>query len=105
MGGRIQHIQLGGPMLIKEIVIASVLAFAAGGTFKMWHWDMQKRSKNFYHQLDRGPPAASNRKIQEREHAAKNLRPVKPRIMTPPGQRRSPLFSATVVRFERQQLQ
>ncbi|KAH0722596.1 hypothetical protein KY290_005247 [Solanum tuberosum] len=54
MGGRIQHIQLGGPMLIKEIVIASVLAFAAGGAFKMWHWDMQKRSKNFYHQLDRG---------------------------------------------------
>ncbi|KAH0772012.1 hypothetical protein KY290_015993 [Solanum tuberosum] len=48
MGGRIQHIQLGGPMLIKEIVIAFVLAFAAGGAFKMWHWDMQ-----FYHQLDR----------------------------------------------------
>lgn len=54
MGGRIQHIQLGGPMLIKEIVIASVFAFAAGGAFKMWHWDMQKRTKNFYEQLDRG---------------------------------------------------
>nr|AAD02550.1 PGPS/D8 [Petunia x hybrida] len=54
MGGRVQHIQLGGPMLIKEIVIGFVLAYAAGGAFKMWHWDTQKRTNHFYQQLDRG---------------------------------------------------
>lgn len=54
MGGRVPHIQLGGPMLIKEIVTGFVFAFAAGGAFKMWQWDKQKRVDNFYDQLDRG---------------------------------------------------
>ncbi|CAN4097901.1 unnamed protein product [Withania somnifera] len=61
MGGRVQHIQLGGPMLIKEIVIGFVCAFAAGGAFKMWHWDMQKRTKDFYVQLDRGEATVVNK--------------------------------------------
>lgn len=53
-GPRVVHPTLKGPSVVKEICIGMVLAFAAGGIWKMHHWNEQKKVKTFYDLLEKG---------------------------------------------------
>ncbi|CAN0885393.1 Cytochrome c oxidase subunit 5C [Linum grandiflorum] len=54
MAGRIPHPTLKGPSVIKEIVIALALGMAAGGLWKMHHWNEQRKVRAFYDMLEKG---------------------------------------------------
>lgn len=54
MGGRVPHVTLKGPSLVKEIVVATVMGFVAGFAWKQFHWNEQKKSRTFYDLLEKG---------------------------------------------------
>ncbi|KAL7221166.1 hypothetical protein ACSBR1_023172 [Camellia fascicularis] len=43
-----------GPSIVKEIIYGITLALMAGGLSKMHHWDLQRRTSEFYDLLDKG---------------------------------------------------
>ncbi|KAL0344020.1 UNVERIFIED_CONTAM: Cytochrome c oxidase subunitC [Sesamum angustifolium] len=49
------HVVYKGPSILKEILIGIGLGLVAGGFWKMHHWNNQKRTKEFYDLLDKGP--------------------------------------------------
>ncbi|KAL5561015.1 hypothetical protein UlMin_030762 [Ulmus minor] len=53
-GHKIAHATLKGPSVVKEICIASVLALAAGSLWKMYHWNEQRKVRQFYDLLEKG---------------------------------------------------
>lgn len=53
-GHKIVHATLKGPSVVKEICIATVLGLAAGGLWKMHHWNEQKKVRAFYDMLEKG---------------------------------------------------
>ncbi|PNX84796.1 cytochrome c oxidase subunit 5c-like protein, partial [Trifolium pratense] len=53
-GPRIAHATLKGPSVVKEIVIAITLGLAAGGVWKMHHWNEQRKTRTFYDLLEKG---------------------------------------------------
>lgn len=53
-GSRVAHVTLKGPSVVKEIVIGMTLALAAGGVWKMYHWNEQRKVRQFYHLLEKG---------------------------------------------------
>lgn len=53
MAGRVAHPTLKGPSLIIEICLGFAIAFSAGGLWKMYHWDLQKRTRSFYELLEK----------------------------------------------------
>ncbi|MQL72598.1 hypothetical protein Taro_004911 [Colocasia esculenta] len=49
------HATYAGPSVIKEIIYVGIsLGLIAGGLWKVHHWRLQKRRKEFYDVLDRG---------------------------------------------------
>ncbi|CAB4263281.1 unnamed protein product [Prunus armeniaca] len=53
MAGRVAHPTLKGPSVIREICFGIVIAFAAGGFWKMYHWDLQKKTRSLYELLEK----------------------------------------------------
>ncbi|RZC70262.1 hypothetical protein C5167_033423 [Papaver somniferum] len=53
-GGRIAHANLKGPSVVKEICIGIALGLVAGGTWKMHHWNEQRKVRSFYELLEKG---------------------------------------------------
>ncbi|GMN42548.1 hypothetical protein TIFTF001_011763 [Ficus carica] len=43
-----------GPSVIKEIFYGISIGLAAGFLWKVQHWNLQKKTKEFYEMLDRG---------------------------------------------------
>ncbi|KAI4350663.1 hypothetical protein L6164_005096 [Bauhinia variegata] len=53
-GQRIAHAAYKGPSVVKEIIYGMAIGLAAGGLWKMHHWNNQRRTKEFYDLLDKG---------------------------------------------------
>ncbi len=53
-GGRVAHVTLKGPSVVKELIIGFALGMAAGGLWKMHHWNEQRKVREFYHLLEKG---------------------------------------------------
>ncbi|KAG2697652.1 hypothetical protein I3843_07G116000 [Carya illinoinensis] len=53
-GSRVAHATLKGPSVVKEICIGIVLGLAAGGLWKMHHWNEQRKVRQFYDLLEKG---------------------------------------------------
>lgn len=53
-GGRVAHVTLKGPSVVKEILIATALGIAAGSVWKMHHWNEQRKVRAFYDLYDKG---------------------------------------------------
>ncbi|KAK9272848.1 hypothetical protein L1049_003226 [Liquidambar formosana] len=51
---KIAHAAYRGPGVLKEIIYGLTLGLAAGGLWKMHHWDVQRRCKEFYDLLEKG---------------------------------------------------
>ncbi|PWA91289.1 hypothetical protein CTI12_AA091610 [Artemisia annua] len=51
---RVAHPVLKGPSVVKELIIGSVLGLAAGGLWKMHHWNEQRKTRAFYDLLEKG---------------------------------------------------
>lgn len=43
-----------GPSIIKEIIYGLGLGLGVGGLWKIHHWNLQRRTKEFYDILDKG---------------------------------------------------
>ncbi|KAK4751511.1 hypothetical protein SAY87_004993 [Trapa incisa] len=43
-----------GPSVVKEMVYGITAGLAAGFLWKMYHWNIQRRTKEFYDLLERG---------------------------------------------------
>lgn len=52
--GRVAHVTLKGPSVVKEILIASGLALFAGSFWKMHQWNEQRKVRTFYDLLEKG---------------------------------------------------
>ncbi|KAG2260929.1 hypothetical protein Bca52824_080223 [Brassica carinata] len=52
-GHRVAHATLKGPSVVKELVIGLALGLAAGGLWKMHHWNEQRKTRAFYDLLER----------------------------------------------------
>ncbi|KAL6184873.1 hypothetical protein ACLB2K_046272 [Fragaria x ananassa] len=53
-GHKVAHATLKGPSVVKEIIIGAVLGLAAGGLWKMHHWNEQRKVRTFYDLLEKG---------------------------------------------------
>jgi formylmethanofuran:tetrahydromethanopterin formyltransferase len=53
-GGRVAHVTLKGPSVVKEICIGIALGLAAGSLWKMHHWNEQRKVRSFYDLLEKG---------------------------------------------------
>ncbi|CAL0300214.1 unnamed protein product [Lupinus luteus] len=53
-GPRIAHATLKGPSVVKELLIGITLGLAAGGIWKMHHWNEQRKVRTFYDLLEKG---------------------------------------------------
>ncbi|CAL5433459.1 unnamed protein product [Camellia sinensis] len=51
---KVAHATLTGPSVIKELVIGLTLGLAAGGLWKMHHWNEQRKVRAFYNLLEKG---------------------------------------------------
>ncbi|CAI0455142.1 unnamed protein product [Linum tenue] len=52
--GKVAHSAYKGPSIIKEIIYGISLGLAAGGLWKMHHWNNQRRTREFYDLLEKG---------------------------------------------------
>ncbi|KAM1270753.1 hypothetical protein ACFX2J_031638 [Malus domestica] len=52
--GRVPHPPLKGPNLVKEIAMGIAVAMVAAMPWKMYQWDLQKRTRTMYELLDKG---------------------------------------------------
>ncbi|XP_010528240.1 PREDICTED: putative cytochrome c oxidase subunit 5C-4 [Tarenaya hassleriana] len=43
-----------GPSVVKEIIYGISLGLIAGGLWKMYHWNSQRQTKEFYELLEKG---------------------------------------------------
>ncbi|KAK0580882.1 hypothetical protein LWI29_007413 [Acer saccharum] len=53
-GSRVAHATLKGPSVVKELCIGLALGLAAGGLWKMHHWNEQRKVRTFYDLLEKG---------------------------------------------------
>lgn len=53
-GGRVAHVTLKGPSVVKEIIYGLTLGLIAGGFWKMHHWNEQRKTRAFYDMLEKG---------------------------------------------------
>lgn len=53
-GHKVAHATLKGPSVVKELLIGSVLALAAGSLWKMHQWNEQRKVRTFYDLLEKG---------------------------------------------------
>jgi hypothetical protein len=53
-GHKVAHATLKGPSVVKELFIGLALGLAAGGLWKMHHWNEQRKTRTFYDLLERG---------------------------------------------------
>ncbi|CAH2080042.1 unnamed protein product [Thlaspi arvense] len=51
---KIRHTVYKGPSIVKEIIYGITIGLAAGGLWKMHHWNNQRRAREFYDLLDKG---------------------------------------------------
>ncbi|XP_043725225.1 putative cytochrome c oxidase subunit 5C-4 [Telopea speciosissima] len=51
---KIGHAVYRGPSVMKEIFYGLTLGLMAGGLWKMYHWNVQRRTKEFYDMLEKG---------------------------------------------------
>ncbi|CAA7044265.1 unnamed protein product [Microthlaspi erraticum] len=52
-GHKVAHATLKGPSVVKELIIGMALGLAAGGLWKMHHWNEQRKTRAFYDLLER----------------------------------------------------
>ncbi|KAB5569518.1 hypothetical protein DKX38_003311 [Salix brachista] len=52
-GGRVAHVTLKGPSVVREICIGIALGLAAGSLWKMHHWNEQRKVRSFYDLLEK----------------------------------------------------
>ncbi|CAL1358074.1 unnamed protein product [Linum trigynum] len=52
--GKVSHAAYKGPSIVKEIIYGISLGLAAGGLWKMHHWNNQRRTREFYDLLEKG---------------------------------------------------
>lgn len=52
--GRVAHVTLKGPSVVKEILTGMGLALFAGSFWKMHQWNEQRRVRTFYDLLEKG---------------------------------------------------
>ncbi|KAL0786426.1 hypothetical protein Bca101_002672 [Brassica carinata] len=62
-GHRVAHATLKGPSVVKELIIGMALGLAAGGLWKMHHWNEQRKTRAFYDLLERGINVATPRLV------------------------------------------
>lgn len=43
-----------GPSIVKEIIYGATIGLSVGFLWKMYHWNLQRRTKEFYELLDGG---------------------------------------------------
>jgi len=53
-GGRVAHVTLKGPSVVRELCIGFALGLVAGGLWKMHHWNEQRKVRSFYDLLEKG---------------------------------------------------
>jgi hypothetical protein len=53
-GSRVAHATLKGPSVVKELCIGFALGLAAGGLWKTYHWNEQRKVRQFYDLLEKG---------------------------------------------------
>jgi hypothetical protein len=53
-GSRVAHATLKGPSVVKELCIGLALGLTAGGLWKMYHWNEQRKVRQFYDLLEKG---------------------------------------------------
>ncbi|EPS64250.1 hypothetical protein M569_10536, partial [Genlisea aurea] len=53
-GSRVVHATLKGPSVVKEILIGASLGLAAGSVWKMFHWNQQRKTREFYDLYNKG---------------------------------------------------
>ncbi|XAR61412.1 hypothetical protein NMG60_11035104 [Bertholletia excelsa] len=51
---KVAHATLKGPSVVKEILMGIALGLAAGGLWKMHHWNEQRKTRAFYDMLEKG---------------------------------------------------
>ncbi|XP_038897009.1 cytochrome c oxidase subunit 5C-like [Benincasa hispida] len=52
--GRVAHVTLKGPSVVKEILTGMGLALFAGSFWKMHQWNEQRKVRAFYDLLEKG---------------------------------------------------
>lgn len=50
---KVAHATLKGPSVVKEILMGFTVALAAGGLWKMYHWNEQRKVRIFYDMLEK----------------------------------------------------
>ncbi|KAL5793216.1 hypothetical protein ACOSP7_001810 [Xanthoceras sorbifolium] len=53
-GHKIAHAAYRGPSIVKEIIMGISLGLMVGGLWKMYHWNNQRRTREFYDMLEKG---------------------------------------------------
>ncbi|KAG6575765.1 Cytochrome c oxidase subunit 5C, partial [Cucurbita argyrosperma subsp. sororia] len=53
--GRVAHVTLQGPSVVKEILIGMGVALFAGSFWKMHQWNEQRKVRAFYDLLEKEP--------------------------------------------------
>ncbi|WZZ82528.1 hypothetical protein YC2023_103100 [Brassica napus] len=78
-GHRVAHATLKGPSVVKELVIGLALGLAAGGLWKMHHWNEQRKTRAFYDLLERATSLniATQRAITSENRPARLACPVR----------------------------
>ncbi|XP_057983875.1 putative cytochrome c oxidase subunit 5C-4 [Malania oleifera] len=51
---KIGHAVYHGPSVVKEILYGLALGLTVGGLWKMHHWNLQRKTREFYDMLDKG---------------------------------------------------
>lgn len=54
MAGKVVHLALKEPNVVREIAIGLALGVLVGGIWKMNHWNNQRKIRAFYGMLDKG---------------------------------------------------
>ncbi|CAH2063084.1 unnamed protein product [Thlaspi arvense] len=75
-GHRVAHATLKGPSVVKELIIGLTLGLAAGGLWKMHHWNEQRKTRAFYDLLERAIATSLNIATQRVVVSSEN-RPVR----------------------------
>ncbi|KAJ6873340.1 cytochrome c oxidase subunit 5C [Populus alba x Populus x berolinensis] len=79
-GGRVAHVTLKGPSVVRELCIGFALGLVAGSLWKMHHWNEQRKVRSFYDLLEK-EASKLNEESKKRQIPAG----IRDRILTEPS--------------------